>query len=188
MAFSGNSALLQGAGRGRLLELGHPPSEGRSTMVAAAFDAAGRRLTAGPGVDLVIGGTPAGRDPRSRLFLLGSGTLVFPAFELNRGPADKCAGGKRERLRGLPEVGDEPYHLRCPFADKRLALAVRVDGSGRVTQVGRYADKARVLRVLKVGDRVVAVTQNSVVLLDVDRLRRPGSAPTAWRAGRTLYY
>lgn len=55
------------------------------------------------------------------------------------------------------------------------AVAVGVDRGGRLRELGRFRADARVLRVLPVGDRLAAVTVDSVTLLDPADLRPTGS-------------
>lgn len=55
------------------------------------------------------------------------------------------------------------------------AVAVSVDRGGRLRELGRLRAGARVLRLLPVGDRLAAVTAESVVLLDPADLRPTGT-------------
>jgi len=59
------------------------------------------------------------------------------------------------------------------------ALGIGIDSRGRLHLAGKFVGDSMILRVVPVGDRLAAVTQNSVVLLDAVGLREIGSVRTA---------
>jgi hypothetical protein len=163
--------ILENLGSGRALSFGPGRRGARGTTVALTHDLRGDGTVTRRGrLDLGVQG--AG-EPLA--YLSGRQIVVFKGNDVNRAPAGRCPGRARDTLNRRDLRPGDDFRLRCPFADVSVAFAVRVAADGGLRLVGRYTNSGGFRALLPVAGRIVAVTSDSLVVLDPDGLRPLGS-------------
>ncbi len=168
----GYSAYLHPVGGDRLLGVGQDAdSTGRVTgLQVSSFDLRNlAKPTRTAAVGYGRGWTDVEHDSRAFTYLPGRRLAVLPAYVTQKVPC--------------------PPDAQCFTADGRpgfvgeiqvpAALGVRVGADGTLRKAGKFVADSYILRVLPVGNRLVAITGNAVVLLDPETFSPTGSVQTA---------
>lgn len=169
----GYSAYLHPVGGDRLLGVGQDAdSEGRVTgLQVSSFDISNpSKPTRTDAVGLGRGWTDVEHDSRAFTYLPNRRMAIIPAWVMQKvscPPNAQCMASNEDS----PGFAGE---IQVP-----AATSVVVDENGNLKRKGRFIGDSPVLRVLPIGDRLVAITQTSVVLLDPDGLKPTGSVRVA---------
>lgn len=171
----GYSAYLHPIGGDQLFGVGqNADAEGRVTeLQVSAFDVSEiTRPTRTDALGFGRGYTQVEHDSRAFTYLPDRRLAVLPASVTEKvycPPNAQCtaAGGRPvEDGDGRGFVGE----IQVP-----AVLGVAVGRDGKLHRQGRFVAGSQVIRVLPVGDRLAAVTQDSIVLLDPSGLAELGS-------------
>ncbi len=169
----GYSAYLHPVGDDRLLGVGQDADkDGRTTgLQVSSFDISN---TAKPkrtdAVGLGQGYTDVENDSRAFTYLPGRRLAVLPAWVMQQVKCPANAQCMASDGSGPGFVGQ----IQVP-----AAIGVTIDSSGHLKKTGRFIGDSPVIRILPIGDRLVAITATSVVLLDPKKLAQIGSVRTA---------
>jgi uncharacterized secreted protein with C-terminal beta-propeller domain len=176
LKLTGYSAYLHPTGAGRLLGVGQSADpEGHLTgLQAQEFDVSQPTHPSRTGdVDLGRGSTNLEYDSRAFTYLTSRQLAVLPAWITEKvacPPNAQCVAGP-------PGGGGSPGfvgEITVP-----AALGISVDAHGELHRAGKFIGDSMILRVLPMGDRLVAVTESSVYVLDPVGLKPLGAVRTA---------
>lgn len=169
LQLTGYSAYLHPTGAGHLLGVGQSAdAQGHITgLQAQEFDvSAPTHPTRTGDLDLGRGSTNVESDSRSFTYLTSRHLAVIPAWVTEKVSCPvgaQCAMGPG----GAPAFAGE---ITVP-----AALGVSVDAHGGLHRAGKFIGDSAIVRVLPIGDRLVAITGSSVYLLDPDSFAPIGS-------------
>ena len=169
----GYSAYLHPVGGDRLLGVGqNADKDGRLTgLQVSAFDISNAaKPTRTDAVGLGRGWTDVENDSRAFTYLPGRRLAIVPAWVTQKVSCPPNAQCMASTGGGPGFVGE----IQVP-----AATAISIDSNGNLTRRGRFIGDSPVIRVLPIGDKLVAITQTSVVLLNPDGLKPTGSVRVA---------
>jgi hypothetical protein len=169
----GFSAYLHPTGNGGLLGVGHSADDqGHITgLQAQQFNVANpAHPTRTDRLDLGQGWTSVESDSRAFTYLTGSRLAVIPAWinkKVSCPPNAQCMTSDKT---GQGFVGE----INVP-----AALGITVGADGTLRQTGEFVGDSSILRVIPVGNLLVAITDTSVVLLNPNGLKQISSVRVA---------
>jgi uncharacterized secreted protein with C-terminal beta-propeller domain len=178
----GYSAYLHPVGGDRLLGVGQDADAGGRTtgLQVSSFDISNAaKPTRTDKVGLGQGYTDVENDSRAFTYLPGRRLAVLPAWVMEQVSCPPNAQCMAAPGQGPGFVGQ----IQVP-----AAIGVTVDADGDLHKSGRFIGDSAVMRVLPIGDRLVAVTATSVALLDPKNLKLVGSVRTAPDPNGTRMY
>jgi hypothetical protein len=179
----GYSAYLHPIGDDRLLGVGQDAdSTGRTTgLQVSSFDVSNTaKPTRTDKVGLGQGYTDVENDSRAFTYLPGRRLAVLPAWVMEQvkcPPNAQCmaTSGPATDVKPGPGSGQGFVgQIQVP-----AAIGITVDSDGTLHRTGRFIGDSAVMRILPIGDRLVAITATSVVLLDPKNLKQLGAVRTA---------
>jgi hypothetical protein len=168
----GYSAYLHPVGGDRLLGVGQDADDtGRVTgLQVSSFDLRNlAKPTRTAAVGYGRGWTDVEHDSRAFTYLPGRRLAVLPAWVAQKVPCPSDA--QCVSPDGRPGFVGE---IQVP-----AALGITVGADGTLTKAGKFVADSYIVRVLPVGDRLVAITGNSIVLLNPDTFAPTGSVKVA---------
>ncbi len=164
----GYSAYLHPVGGDRLLGIGQDADRtGRVTgLQISSFDLRNlARPTRTAAVGYGRGYTDVEHDSRAFTYLPGRRLAVLPAWVTQKVPCPPDA--QCLTAEGKPTFVGE---IQVP-----AALGITVGADGTLKKTGKFVADSYILRILPIGDRLVAITGNSIVFLDPETFAPTGS-------------
>lgn len=188
----GYSAYLHPVGDDHILGVGQDAdSTGRTTgLQVSSFDVSN---TAKPSrtdkVGLGQGYTDVEHDSRAFTYLPNRRLAILPAWVMEQvscPPNAQCmaTSGPVQPEQPAPGSGQGFVgQIQVP-----AAIGITVDKDGDLHRAGRFIGDSAVMRILPIGDRLVAITATSVVVLDPKNLKQLGFVRTAPDYNNTRMY
>ena len=179
----GYSAYLHPVGDDHILGVGQDAdSTGRTTgLQVSSFDISNTaKPTRTDQVGLGQGYTEVEHDSRAFTYLPGRRLAVLPAWVMEQvhcPPNAQCMA--TEGGATPPGVKPGPGQGFVGQIQVPAAIGITVDADGDLHKTGRFIGDSAVMRILPLGDRLVAITSTSVVVLDPKNLKQLGSVRTA---------